>query len=138
MKNNIYEDTINGCWSTDPNQIKEEAYRFFRDKFKEKWPSRPKCCNLLFSGISEEHRTYLEQSTSLEEIKADVEKALGPDGFTFNFIKSCLDILFGDIVLFVNILLVTTSLTLHTVYHLSPTTPKVKIRLNLVIFTRLA
>lgn len=33
--------TINGLWTTDVKKIKCEVMRFYNDKFKEKWVSRP-------------------------------------------------------------------------------------------------
>lgn len=44
-KNIIAGLMINGRWASEVKEIKDEAFRFFQNKFKEKWISRPKPVN---------------------------------------------------------------------------------------------
>ena len=41
-KNRLHGLIINGTWNTEPVEIKKEIHRFFEDKFKERWTTRPK------------------------------------------------------------------------------------------------
>lgn len=91
-KNRIDGLMINGEWCTDPKIIKQGVCSFFAEKFKEKWPCRPKLVNRHFRKIFVGDSEALEAPISLIEIKKAVwacgnEKAPGPDGFTFKFIK---------------------------------------------------
>ncbi|KAJ0753011.1 putative RNA-directed DNA polymerase [Helianthus annuus] len=87
---------INGDWITSPPLIKDFAFNFFSDKFKEPMVVRPSlvCPNL--NRISDEEAGCLIQPFSLLEIKnaiweCDGDKASGPGGINFHFIKRCWD-----------------------------------------------
>ncbi|XP_023763808.1 uncharacterized protein LOC111912315 [Lactuca sativa] len=87
-KNTIYGLTINGAWSTDVQEIMGEAFRFFEQKFKERWPKRPKLISNQFMTLSEEDSGNLEKPFTLEEIKSAIwacgnEKAPMPGWFYF-------------------------------------------------------
>nr|KAJ0217194.1 hypothetical protein LSAT_V11C300153710 [Lactuca sativa] len=91
-KNTIYVLTINGSWSTDAKEIMDEAVRFFEQKFKDRWPVRPKLIKNQYKVLSDLDSKNLEEPFMLEEIKSVVwacanEKSPRPDGFTFKFIK---------------------------------------------------
>lgn len=93
---------INGVWTTDPVAIKEEVHCFFQHKFLEKWPSRPKFTSPMFHRISPAECMSLEVPFPLDEIKAAIwargsEKAPGPNGFTFKFLKSYWEMIKGDV-----------------------------------------
>ncbi|KAJ0757712.1 putative RNA-directed DNA polymerase [Helianthus annuus] len=94
---------IDGTWITNPLSIKESLYEFFAVQFTEPMPIRPKlvCPNL--NTISDEEATMLERPFTVEEIKAavwdcDGDRAPGPDGFNFKFIKRCWAVLREDLV----------------------------------------
>lgn len=101
-KNGIDGIMINGNWCTDLSLIKMEAFNFFAEKFKERWPSRPKLVSRHFKQILPTDNELLETPFTLQEIKDAVwacgnEKAPGPDGFSFKFYKKYWDVLLGDI-----------------------------------------
>ncbi|XP_023767976.1 uncharacterized protein LOC111916545 [Lactuca sativa] len=105
-KNHIHGLIINGSWNTDVAAIKGEVLSFYQKKFQEKWPSRPKLISSEFSMLDPASRSKIEEPFSTEEIKRAIwacggDKAPGPDGFTFDFIKKIWDVLKGDIMEFI-------------------------------------
>lgn len=101
-KNSISGLSINGTWCTDPQSIKNEALEFFRKKFFDLWPHRPKLISPLFSSLSEDQLSSLEAPFSISEIKNAIwacgnDKAPGPDGFTFKLLKTHWDVFKNDI-----------------------------------------
>ncbi|KAL4589627.1 hypothetical protein LXL04_002535 [Taraxacum kok-saghyz] len=97
---------INGRWSSDVNEIKNEALNFFSDKFQEGCQNRPKFINNSFLKLSEADKNFLEASFGIGEVKEAIwscgsDKAPGPDGFNFNFIKKFWDLMKDDIMRFV-------------------------------------
>ncbi|XP_022003600.1 uncharacterized protein LOC110901053 [Helianthus annuus] len=85
---------VNGEWVSNPTVIKDKAFTFFAEKFKEPMKDRPPfvCPNL--SRLTNSEAELLIEPFSLAEIKeavwsCDGEKAPGPDGFNFKFIKRC-------------------------------------------------
>ncbi|KAJ0471319.1 putative RNA-directed DNA polymerase [Helianthus annuus] len=94
---------IDGAWITNPLLIKESLFEFFVHQFTEPLAVRPNlvCPNL--ATISDNEASMLEQPFSVEEIKAavwdcDGDRAPGPDGFNFKFIKRCWSSLREDLV----------------------------------------
>lgn len=92
-KNTIEIIEIGGESVDDPAQIKMEASNFFKKIFKEEFLTRPILENLDFNQISpEQAKTLTEQFTNEEIVEAmascDTDKAPGPDGFNFKFVKS--------------------------------------------------
>ncbi|KAJ0870349.1 putative RNA-directed DNA polymerase [Helianthus annuus] len=92
---------INGVWCTDPPSIKNEVRDFFQEKFTEPNPTRPgfTCHNI--KKLSIEQGTFLISTFSFNEVKnaiwdCDGDKAPGPDGFNFTFIKHYWDLLGED------------------------------------------
>lgn len=88
----IHDQNINGVWISNPDRIKDEVRSFFKKKFKEEHPIRPKLRSGLFKRLSAEQREILEVTFEFEEVKVAVwicgnNKAPGPDGFSFEFIK---------------------------------------------------
>ncbi|KAJ0936414.1 putative RNA-directed DNA polymerase [Helianthus annuus] len=90
--NNIPGLMIDGEWTTKPTLVKKEVMGFFRNIFKEKIMDRPKltCYNLKRLAVDEAASLIIPFSK--EEIKSAVfecgaDKAPGPDGFNFKFIK---------------------------------------------------
>ena len=92
-KNTIGSIEVNGEKVDDPSQIKSEAVKFFKSIFREEFSNRPIFEDLQFNKISPEQATSLTLPFSNEEIdtavaSCDSDKAPGPDGFNFKFIKS--------------------------------------------------
>ncbi|KAK9063215.1 hypothetical protein SSX86_017085 [Deinandra increscens subsp. villosa] len=91
-QNSIPGVLIDGAWVTKPSLVKREVFQFYRSLFKEHHTCRPK---LLCSGIKkldDEDRVSLVETFSRQEIKEAVfecgsNKAPGPDGFNFRFVK---------------------------------------------------
>ncbi|XP_021995891.1 uncharacterized protein LOC110893079 [Helianthus annuus] len=83
---------IDGVWTSTPSLVKKEILGFFKRAFKENIKDRPKlnCHNI--KRLSEEEAASLMVPFRSEEIKIAVfecgaDKAPGPDGFNFKFIK---------------------------------------------------
>ncbi|XP_022032258.1 uncharacterized protein LOC110933336 [Helianthus annuus] len=90
--NNIPGLMINDVWVTRPSLIKKEIMGFFKRAFEEKIRERPKLIFQNAKRLSEAEAASLTVPFSKEEIKRAVfecgsDKAPGPDGFNFNFIK---------------------------------------------------
>ncbi|KAI3710195.1 hypothetical protein L2E82_39969 [Cichorium intybus] len=93
---------IHGRWSTDVDEIKTAVLEFFQQKFSELQPIRPKLSSPYFKKISMMEAIGLEAPFTVEEIKSVVwacgcEKAPGPDGFTFKFVKQFWDTIKVDV-----------------------------------------
>ncbi|KAJ0880137.1 putative RNA-directed DNA polymerase [Helianthus annuus] len=85
---------IDGVWNTNPLAIKESLYEFFQNQFSEPMPVRPEMSCPNIATISDSEASMLERPFSEEEIKeavweCDGDRAPGPDGFNFKFIKKC-------------------------------------------------
>ncbi|KAF5790976.1 putative RNA-directed DNA polymerase [Helianthus annuus] len=85
---------VDGVWITNPLAIKESLYESFAHQFTEPMSVRPVlvCPNL--ASISDNQASMLTCPFSVEEIKmavweCDGDRAPGPDGFNFKFIKRC-------------------------------------------------
>ncbi|XP_022039968.1 uncharacterized protein LOC110942499 [Helianthus annuus] len=92
VSNSIHGLNIEGTWCSKPALIKKQILSFFRDKFRENSPYRPEldCSNI--KKISDLDRDVLVEPFLEQEIKEAVfecgdEKAPGPDGMNFRFIK---------------------------------------------------
>ncbi|KAJ0888367.1 putative Endonuclease/exonuclease/phosphatase superfamily [Helianthus annuus] len=90
--NNITSLLINEVLITKPFMIKKDIMGFFKMAFEEKIKDRPKLICQNAKCLSEADTASLTVPFSKEEIKRAVfecgsDKALGPDGFKFNFIK---------------------------------------------------
>lgn len=102
-RNHIHGILINGDWVREPEAMKAETAKFFSEKFREGWVSRPNFQSNKFKKIFDDSRVLLEGRFTLVEIKDAVwscgsEKAPGPDGFTFKFLKRFWLLLKEDIV----------------------------------------
>ena len=76
-----------------PNEVKEKVVQFFEDFYKSDAGARPKLDDLSFPSISSDKQTWLEREFEEEEVyraldECDGDKAPGPDGFNFSFIKA--------------------------------------------------
>ncbi|KAJ9567589.1 hypothetical protein OSB04_003555 [Centaurea solstitialis] len=99
----IHGININGCWTSCPDKIKEAAFSFFKSKFEEPHPSRPAFNSSLFKKLSSIQTSQLETPFGDQEVKKVVwscghNKAPGPDGFTFEFIRKYWEVVGGDFI----------------------------------------
>lgn len=106
-KNQIEKLVIEGVPITNPTDIKEEAVAYFQNAFKEEHKTRPTFEKLNFKQISSDESEFLTAPFTHEEVDAavascDSQKAPGPDGFNFSFIKSAWDVIKTDIYGIVN------------------------------------
>ncbi|KAK3194323.1 hypothetical protein Dsin_025633 [Dipteronia sinensis] len=91
--NHISEISFNGVKITDPPQVRNGVFLFFKDHFKNVRWSRPKIRSLGLKQIFEEEIKSLEVVFSKEEVSAvvyccDGDKAIDPDGLNLRFIKA--------------------------------------------------
>nr|KAJ0202669.1 hypothetical protein LSAT_V11C500242840 [Lactuca sativa] len=91
----------NGFWINDPVEIKEMFTKHFAGRFAEPIKSRPKFLNPKFNKLPPYAIMYLEEPFSFEEIKSAIwargsDRAPGPDGFSFAFLKQHWDVIGGD------------------------------------------
>ncbi|KAL7593363.1 hypothetical protein Lser_V15G33806 [Lactuca serriola] len=92
---------VNGFWINDPSMIKQEVVNHFREWYSEPIRSRPKFISAKFKKLTPQMASFLEQPFSLDEIKLAIwacgsEKAPGPDGFSFAFLKKHWDTIGSD------------------------------------------
>lgn len=78
---------------TRPKDIKEETSLFFKDRYKSENFVRPKLDGSSIPSISTEARAWLERDFESELVKNALaecgsDKAPGPDGYNFAFIKA--------------------------------------------------
>ena len=93
---------IDGVWVTKPQLIKKEVLRFFRNHFCEKTKVRPVLVCKGIKRLTEEDGKLLTSMFTQQEIKDAVfdcgsNKAPGPDGFNFRFVKRFWSFLEGDV-----------------------------------------
>ncbi|KAJ0454927.1 putative RNA-directed DNA polymerase [Helianthus annuus] len=101
--NSIHGLEVNGSWVSKPSLIKKEVHRFFKSKFVEEWVNRPRLICEDISKISNGESLMLDARFSKEEIKTAVfecgdDKAPGPDGINFRFIKRFWNLFEDDLV----------------------------------------
>lgn len=84
---------VEGIWKEEFIEVKDEACKFFKDRFYEEHWERPNLGRVSFKKISSDDNDILIGSFGEEEIKSAIwecgsSKFLGPDGlFNFRFIK---------------------------------------------------
>nr|GEZ00298.1 putative RNA-directed DNA polymerase, eukaryota [Tanacetum cinerariifolium] len=91
-KNSIRGLMVDGEWCKNLKKIKDETHRFYRFIFSERDWLRPSFLSGCMSRLSIEDAKLLEFSFEKKEIwdvvnSCGVDKAPGPDGFNFRFIK---------------------------------------------------
>ncbi|GJV81998.1 hypothetical protein Tco_1517868 [Tanacetum coccineum] len=102
-KNNIKGMMVNGVWCEDPILIKVEMVRHYRALFSEADLIRPIFCCDRVEKISVEEASMVGKDFSEEEILDAVrgcggDKASGPDGFNFKYIRKFWDKMKSDLV----------------------------------------
>nr|KAJ0220562.1 hypothetical protein LSAT_V11C200090910 [Lactuca sativa] len=85
----------------DPAAIKEVVFNHFAGRFAEPNKLRPKFISPNFKKLPPQVAKHLEDPFSLDEIKATIwacgsDKAPGPDGFSFSFLKQHWEVIGGD------------------------------------------
>ncbi|KAJ0454037.1 putative RNA-directed DNA polymerase [Helianthus annuus] len=101
--NRIHGLEVDGSWVSKPNQVKKEIFRFFRSKFVEECVIRPRLLCSNMRKLSDSDAAMLDSRFSKEEIKAavfgcDDDRAPGPDGINFRFVKRFWDLVESDFV----------------------------------------
>nr|GFB23308.1 RNA-directed DNA polymerase, eukaryota [Tanacetum cinerariifolium] len=101
--NAIHGIMRDGSWTTDPNLVKDTFLNFFKEKFELHDLSSTFPSTSFPSNLTVDDHTLLEKDVNMKEIKIVVwscgnNKAPGPDGFTFGFIKRYLEIIKHDII----------------------------------------
>ncbi|KAJ0837719.1 putative RNA-directed DNA polymerase [Helianthus annuus] len=99
--NSIHGLSINGEWCSKPAKIKKQVLSFFRNMFKERFQSRPELTCHNIKKNSDTEKSFLVEEFSDEEIKEAVfecedDRAPGPDGMNFRFIKTFWDLFKND------------------------------------------
>ncbi|KAM0002505.1 putative RNA-directed DNA polymerase [Helianthus debilis subsp. tardiflorus] len=99
--NDIPGIEVEGQWITKPSIVKREVLRFFRNHFSEKYSRRPEFHCDWFKMVPVEDARRLVRGFTKEEIREAVldcgsDRAPGPDGFNFNFIKQFWNVLEDD------------------------------------------
>lgn len=93
QRNTIKGVISNGVWEEKPTNIKEAAFQYFSNQFREPNVARPSFSCERFKKLSPSQADSLVCPFSEYEIKSVVwsygdSKASGPDGFTFAFLKA--------------------------------------------------
>ncbi|KAK2409977.1 hypothetical protein QL285_045372 [Trifolium repens] len=89
-------------WVEGVDEVKGFVKGYFENNFKERWDSRPNLDGVQFQSLSMEDNLVLTAPFTCEEVReviwtSDGNRSPGPDGFNFNFLKTCWEIIKGDI-----------------------------------------
>jgi exonuclease III len=92
-------------WVQGVAEVKSYVKNYFENNFKENWEHRPNLNGIAFNTLSEEDNLSLMAPFSVDEVReviwsCDGNKCPGPDGYNFNFLKSCWEIIKCDIMEF--------------------------------------
>ncbi|GJS87001.1 putative reverse transcriptase domain-containing protein [Tanacetum coccineum] len=101
-RNSIRGLMIDGMWCEDPQRIKGEIFRFYKGIFLASDRRRPRFVNNRVPKLSIEDALCLEVSFSKSKVWNTVcgcrsDKAPGPDGFNFKYIKRFWDVIKVDV-----------------------------------------
>ncbi|KAF5754385.1 putative RNA-directed DNA polymerase [Helianthus annuus] len=104
LSNNLINGLlIDGVWNSNPVIIKEAFFDFFSKQFVEPMSSRPYVIGHNLATLSTIEANILVEPFSITEIKEAIwgcvgDRAPGPDGFNFKFIKKNWDLFQGDFI----------------------------------------
>ncbi|GKB50694.1 RNA-directed DNA polymerase, eukaryota [Tanacetum coccineum] len=101
-RNSIRGLMIDSMWCEDPQRIKGEIFRFYKGIFSASDRRRPRFVNNRVPKLSIEDALCLEVSFSKSKVWNTVcgcrsDKAPGPDGFNFKYIKRFWDVIKVDV-----------------------------------------
>ncbi|GJY74646.1 hypothetical protein Tco_0479077 [Tanacetum coccineum] len=93
----------NSVWVTNPQHVKMAFYNFYKDKFKSSDTMMDLPSVIPHASLNNEDNIELEKIVTVDDIKMVVwdcgsQKAPGPDGFSFLFLKKYWDLLKDDVV----------------------------------------
>ncbi|KAI3815121.1 hypothetical protein L1987_14777 [Smallanthus sonchifolius] len=99
-RNRINVMSFNGEWVIDPVSLKDHIRDYFAERFREPFSLRPQLVCHGIAKLDGREAAKLEEGFSTEEIKRVIwecgdDRAPGPDGFNFRFIKrfwSCFEV----------------------------------------------
>lgn len=96
---------VDDQWIDDVQGVKVAVKNHFELGFREEVFKRPTLEGVCFKQVSLEENKMLVAPFTVDEIKevvweCDGNKSLGPDGFNFNFIKNCWNIISQEILNF--------------------------------------
>ncbi|GJU41066.1 putative RNA-directed DNA polymerase, eukaryota, reverse transcriptase zinc-binding domain protein [Tanacetum coccineum] len=96
----------NGSWIENPGEVKSEFLNHFRNRLSCSNSYHPSVGDVHFNQITEDQCKFLECDVTNEEIRkavwdCGVDRAPGPDGFTFKFFKTYWEVIQSDVVKFV-------------------------------------
>lgn len=105
-RNSIKGIMYNGTWVEDPGRIKQVFFDLFTNQYQESNMVRPSFRSTQFKQLANSQSLTLQAPFSEEEIKGAIwncadDKAHGPDGFTFAFLKAHWDTIKNDIICYV-------------------------------------
>ncbi|KAJ0939064.1 putative RNA-directed DNA polymerase [Helianthus annuus] len=137
--NRINGIMVDGVWNTDPTIIQNKAVEFFKERFKEQIGDQPTLVCPSIARLSDEEAKNLVTPFSLLGIKeavweCDGDKAPGPDGFNFRFMKRCWEGFQGDFLKFFQHFYNYESLNPGCTASFLALIPKVKVPTGLVDF----
>ncbi|XP_057248270.1 uncharacterized protein LOC130590237 [Beta vulgaris subsp. vulgaris] len=106
-KDMILSLEVDGSKISKPDQIKKEARNYFKKIFQEEHENRPTLDNLQFNRLSQNQANNLTAPFTKKEVDMAVascasDKAPGPDGYNFRFVKNAWEIIKADIYNIVN------------------------------------
>ncbi|CAJ2637088.1 unnamed protein product [Trifolium pratense] len=89
-------------WVQGVDEVKGFVQNFFENNFRESWESRPNLNGIQFQSLNTADNLLLLAPFTLEEVRevvwsSDGNKCPGPDGFNFNFLTTCWEIVKFDI-----------------------------------------
>ncbi|GJV07951.1 RNA-directed DNA polymerase, eukaryota [Tanacetum coccineum] len=93
---------VNGEWCEDPKIIKAKVANHYKSLFSERGNNRPIFCSEKLGKIEVDEANMLEKRFNEKEVWDAVsgcggDKAPGPDGFNFRFIRKAWDIIKTDL-----------------------------------------
>lgn len=91
-KNKLGSVLVDNRLIVTPEEIKEEAIKYFNNLFKEEKQARPGIGGVFFKKLPQETAREIQKPFEVAEIEMAIKgcsnsKAPGPDGFNFAFIK---------------------------------------------------
>jgi hypothetical protein len=101
-RNSIMALKEGNTWLESPSQIREAVENYFTNHFMNRSSIHPNLDGVSFPSLTSDDNYLLSAPFSLEEIfevvkESDGNKSPGPDGFNFSFLKTCWDLIKGEV-----------------------------------------